>query len=139
MAAGGSLDGCDCLQTRFRNTYFYVAQETFVLNVENALQIGMNTKHLPENTAQNGKAGQPATMKENSTAPRTPPEYPVRLLTIHEAAEVLRIPISWLYERTRRNAIPFRRIGKYVRFTQEDLSQIISSSEEPKNTAADRS
>ncbi len=78
-------------------------------------------------------------MKENSTGPLNPPEHPVRLLTIHEAAEVLRIPISWLYERTRRNAIPFRRIGKYVRFTQQDLSQIISSSEEPKNKAADRS
>ena len=42
----------------------------------------------------------------------TSPDNAVRLLTITEAAEVLRIPISWLYERTRRNAIPYRRIGK---------------------------
>jgi excisionase family DNA binding protein len=54
----------------------------------------------------------------------------VRLLTIKEAAEILRIPISWLYERTRRNAIPYRRIGKYVRFTQDDLKEIISSGEQ---------
>lgn len=47
----------------------------------------------------------------------TSPDNAVRLFTIKEAAEVLRIPISWLYERTRRNAIPYRRIGKYVRFT----------------------
>ena len=49
------------------------------------------------------------------------------LFTIKEAAEVLRIPISWLHERTRRNAIPYRRIGKYVRFTQDELKEIASS------------
>jgi excisionase family DNA binding protein len=54
----------------------------------------------------------------------------LRGVTIKEAAEVLRIPISWLYERTRRNAIPCRRIGKYVRFTQDDLKEIISSGEQ---------
>ena len=64
----------------------------------------------------------------------TSPDNAVRLFTITEAAEVLRIPISWLYERTRRNAIPYRRIGKYVRFTQDDLKQIISSGEQSKKT-----
>ena len=57
----------------------------------------------------------------------TSPGSPARLFTIQEAAEVLRIPISWLYERTRRNAIPCRRLGKYVRFTEEDLANIISA------------
>ena len=57
----------------------------------------------------------------------TSPGSPVRLFTIQEAADVLRIPISWLYERTRRNAIPCRRLGKYVRFTEEDLAKIISA------------
>ena len=66
----------------------------------------------------------------------TSPEYPMRLFTITEAAEVLRIPISWLYERTRHNAIPCRRIGKYVRFTEGDLQEIISSSEQVKKQAA---
>ena len=64
------------------------------------------------------------------------PDNAVRLFTITEAAEVLRIPISWLYERTRRNAIPCRRIGKYVRFTEGDLKEIISSSEQLKKQAA---
>jgi excisionase family DNA binding protein len=65
-------------------------------------------------------------------------DSPVRLFTIKEAAEALRIPISWLYERTRRNAIPFRRIGKYVRFTQDDLVEIISSSESSRKQTAPR-
>jgi excisionase family DNA binding protein len=68
----------------------------------------------------------------------TSPECPARLFTIQEAAEALRIPISWLYERTRRNAIPCRRIGKYVRFSQQDLNEIISSSDQPKKAATDR-
>ena len=68
----------------------------------------------------------------------TPTESPMRLFTIREAAEALRIPISWLYERTRRNAIPCRRIGKYVRFTEGDLREIISSSEQVKKQAASR-
>ena len=66
----------------------------------------------------------------------TSPDNAVRLFTIKEAAEALRIPISWLYERTRRNAIPYRRIGKYVRFTQDDLKEIISSGEQSRKQMA---
>jgi len=44
----------------------------------------------------------------------------------------------WLYERTRRNAIPCRRIGKYVRFTQQDLNEIIASGEQPKRAASSK-
>ena len=65
-------------------------------------------------------------------------DNPMRLFTIKEAADVLRIPISWLYERTRRNAIPCRRIGKYVRFTQEDLVEIMSSSESSRKQIVNR-
>jgi len=46
----------------------------------------------------------------------------LRLFTVEEAADTLKLPKSWLYERTRKNAIPFRRIGKYVRFTAEDVT-----------------
>ena len=49
----------------------------------------------------------------------------LRLFTVEEAADTLKLPKSWLYERTRKNAIPFRRIGKYVRFTAEDITEII--------------
>jgi excisionase family DNA binding protein len=75
--------------------------------------------------------------KENKPVPvTTSPDNAVLLFTIKEAAEVLRIPISWLYERTRRNAIPYRRIGKYVRFTQDDLKEIISSGEQSRKQMA---
>ena len=57
----------------------------------------------------------------------TSPAVSIRLFTIREAAEVLKIPASWLYERTRRNAIPCHRLGKYLRFTEEDLANILAA------------
>jgi excisionase family DNA binding protein len=48
--------------------------------------------------------------------------------TVDEAAARLGLRPSWLYERTRRKAIPHRRLGKYVRFTEEDLQAIADAS-----------
>jgi excisionase family DNA binding protein len=47
-----------------------------------------------------------------------------RLLTPEEAAEVLRVKVSWLYQHTRRRSqdrIPFVRVGRYLRFREQDL------------------
>jgi len=41
------------------------------------------------------------------------------LMTIAEIARVLHVPISWVYERTRRRGkerIPHIKLGKYLRF-----------------------
>jgi excisionase family DNA binding protein len=46
------------------------------------------------------------------------------LLTVEEVAELLQVPVSWVYERTRRrnvNRIPGFRLGKYWRFRSEDV------------------
>ena len=46
------------------------------------------------------------------------------LLTPREVAEMLRVPISWVYERTRRQGtarLPHIKIGKYLRFRKEDV------------------
>jgi len=46
------------------------------------------------------------------------------LLTPREVAEMLRVPISWVYERTRRHGtarLPHLKIGKYLRFRKEDV------------------
>jgi len=45
-------------------------------------------------------------------------------LTVDEAAERLGVKRSWIYERTRRNTIPHRKLGKFVRFTEQDLRAI---------------
>ena len=52
------------------------------------------------------------------SAPRVSPEAEA-LLTVREVAEFLRVPVSWVYERTRRRGmerLPHLKIGKYLRF-----------------------
>ena len=42
-----------------------------------------------------------------------------QLLTVSEVAATLRVPVSWVYERTRRagcDQIPHFKLGKYLRF-----------------------
>jgi excisionase family DNA binding protein len=49
------------------------------------------------------------------------------LLTVDEAAARLRVPVSWIYERTRMNAMPgLVRIGKYVRISESALDVFIA-------------
>ncbi|HEX2715093.1 MAG TPA: helix-turn-helix domain-containing protein [Candidatus Acidoferrales bacterium] len=52
------------------------------------------------------------------------------LLTPEEAAEILRVKLSWLYQHTRRRSqdrIPFLKIGRYLRFREQDLRAYIES------------
>ncbi|MBI4635685.1 MAG: helix-turn-helix domain-containing protein [Candidatus Rokubacteria bacterium] len=44
-------------------------------------------------------------------------------LTIEEAAQLLRVKVSWLYDRTRRNAVPHTKLGKYLRFDAGELTE----------------
>jgi excisionase family DNA binding protein len=57
--------------------------------------------------------------------PVHPPVQCGRLYTVQEAAETLRLPATWLYECTRKDAIPHHKMGKYVRFTEADIAAII--------------
>ena len=46
------------------------------------------------------------------------------LLTVEEVSELLCVPVSWVYERTRKRGqdrIPGFRLGKYWRFREEDV------------------
>jgi excisionase family DNA binding protein len=46
------------------------------------------------------------------------------LLTVEDVAALLKVPPSWVYERTRRRAsdrIPGFRLGKYWRFREADV------------------
>jgi excisionase family DNA binding protein len=47
------------------------------------------------------------------------PESGEELLTVSEVAAALKVPVSWVYERTRRSGtdrIPHFKLGKYLRF-----------------------
>jgi excisionase family DNA binding protein len=46
------------------------------------------------------------------------------LLTVREVAELLRVPVSWVYDRVRKRSLdrlPAMRLGKYWRFREEDV------------------
>jgi excisionase family DNA binding protein len=50
----------------------------------------------------------------------------LELLTINEMAERLKVPLSWLYSRTRitrPGSIPRIKVGKYVRFVESDVME----------------
>ena len=46
------------------------------------------------------------------------------LLTVHEVAELLQVPVSWVYGRMRKRSIerlPGYRLGKYWRFREDEV------------------
>ena len=52
-----------------------------------------------------------------------------QLLTVEEVAEMLRVPRSWVYERTRRcvlgEQLPHLKLGKYLRFEKEAVLEFV--------------
>lgn len=47
-----------------------------------------------------------------------------RLLSVEEVADLLQVPVSWVYDRTRSrglNRIPGFRLGKYWRFEESEV------------------
>lgn len=62
--------------------------------------------------------------KRDSLGDAQPHNAHAALLTIEEVAAMLSVPVSWVYERTRRrtvNRIPGFRLGKYWRFREADI------------------
>ena len=52
------------------------------------------------------------------------------LLTVHEVAEMLQVPVSWVYGRMRKRSVerlPGYRLGKYWRFRQTEVLAWIES------------
>lgn len=53
-----------------------------------------------------------------------------RFLTIQQVAELLHVPVSWVYGRTRRRSterLPGIRLGKYWRFREEEIHAWVES------------
>jgi excisionase family DNA binding protein len=50
--------------------------------------------------------------------------YDNRFLTVHEVAALLQVPVSWVYGHMRkrsRERLPGYRVGKYWRFSEEEI------------------
>jgi excisionase family DNA binding protein len=53
------------------------------------------------------------------------------LLTVQEVAAFLRVPTSWVYERTRRRGrerLPHIKMGKHLRFRTAEIKQYLGTS-----------
>jgi excisionase family DNA binding protein len=53
-----------------------------------------------------------------------------RLLTVHAVANLLQVPVSWVYEHTRQRCtdrIPGFRLGKYWRFSEADVIEWLAA------------
>lgn len=53
-----------------------------------------------------------------------------------ELAKKLRVPVSWVYDRTRRGhpeRIPHHKMGRYVRFSEAEIATYLALREEPKS------
>jgi excisionase family DNA binding protein len=53
-----------------------------------------------------------------------------RLLTAEQVADKLGVPKSWVYEQSRRGAIPTVTLGRYRRFRLEAIEEWITKQEE---------
>ena len=52
------------------------------------------------------------------------------MLTVRDAARLLNVTVSWVYEHTRDDAedrLPFVTLGKYVRFDRTDLREYVDA------------
>jgi len=51
------------------------------------------------------------------------------LITVQELAEILSVPISWIYQRTSmgQKGIPHVKMGKYVRFDADEVIRFLRS------------
>lgn len=63
------------------------------------------------------------------------------LLTVNDAARLLHVTVSWVYEHTRDDAedrLPFVKLGKYVRFDRTDLREYIDAKRQASRSGARR-
>jgi len=44
-----------------------------------------------------------------------------KLIGVNELAEILGVPPSWVYARSRTDSIPMIRVGKYIKFDLDEV------------------
>lgn len=50
------------------------------------------------------------------------------LLTVQDVAEILKVPVSWVYDHVRPRApsrLPHLKLGKYLRFRAQDVQEFL--------------
>ena len=60
-----------------------------------------------------------------------------QLLTANEVAELLRLPVSTIYDLARTGRLPHLKIGRALRFSRSDLEAHLAERSEPRSGALD--
>lgn len=63
--------------------------------------------------------------------PSTETTQEPRLLTLDQAAGLLAVPASWLKQRVAAREIACTRLGRHIRFTQDQVDALIAACEQP--------
>lgn len=71
-------------------------------------------------------------MKNNAQPNTTAQQASPKILTVSEVSELLKIPPSSVYEKTRRRRgsvppLPVRKVGKYLRFFEHEVLQWLTA------------
>jgi excisionase family DNA binding protein len=82
---------------------------------------GAQSTRVPERFNSSTQRGRPAQTPVPAATLVPTVNQGLGWLTIDEAAALVRVPKSWLYERTRTNTIPHLKLGKYLRFDRDEL------------------
>lgn len=59
--------------------------------------------------------------------PNAAPRLDTPLLKPEQAAELLAVRVSWIYEAVRTNRLPCLRVGRHIRFTRQMLENWLAS------------
>lgn len=60
----------------------------------------------------------------------------LELFTIPEAANILKVPEGWLRKKVSARVVVCTRLGKHVRFTHDQLLELIAANESPVEATA---
>lgn len=71
--------------------------------------------------AVSGRLGSITTMPPETQLQDTQPTVPVTLVDAAEAGRLLSVPASWVLAEARAGRIPHVRLGRYVRFSAQEL------------------
>jgi excisionase family DNA binding protein len=115
-----------------RPTQFGV-RENAASSRQRAPRLAVETYPAPTRTEEENPEGgfnHPAHAASNYAATRGERKEENHLLTVREVAELLHVPVSWVYQQTRRRSlgrIPGFRLGKYWRFSAADVTAWIKA------------
>ena len=74
------------------------------------------------------KANGQGSIQETAFAVGNDPPKRERLWTVEEVADLFQVPLSWVYDRTRRRGqeqLPHLKLGKYLRFQEHAVREFL--------------